>query len=262
MKTPLLALLNSIGFANAAQKCMYAAHLLRAALTNSPAITVRKKVAAKAAVAYRPAYPARAASAAIPASPSNPAIAANTLFFGQAAIAAGAAVPAFPAKAATPEVLAQAAVAAVTELKSPEIKALLGWADAVTIVESAASISIEVYLPVSHGVELLGGSSETIEALGEITPPVASSDWLDTKASSTPDTSLAEPLTLEQYFAKHAIAFLADGGTGTDTFVNKMVGTYSVACRKFNLMLPTNGSFDPSLASIQLDKIGNQIGGT
>jgi hypothetical protein len=39
MKTPLLTVLNKIGFRNIAQKALYAAHVLQGGLIDSPSVT-------------------------------------------------------------------------------------------------------------------------------------------------------------------------------------------------------------------------------
>jgi hypothetical protein len=261
MKTPVIGLLNSIGFTNSAEKALYAASLLKAATVSSPSVVITPAVPpvlAKPAIAHVPAYPVRAASAAYV---TTVAISAGALFAGSPAFAAGANIPAFPAKPATAEVLAVAAVAAVPGIPavmSPTINALPGWSEAVSIVPSPTSVGIVAYLPCASSPHLIGASTDGISSIKELTAPqLDSTVWLDAKASAIPETATAgsEPLTLEQYFYKYSKAFIIANPTlGTIENTTKLINNVVVAVKKVTLNLPATG-YDANSESLQLNKL-------
>ncbi len=255
MKLTSLAVLNKIGFTNVEQKALYAASLLYAGLRQSPAVMIRKAVAAKAAVVGVPAFAGRAASAAIAANAANPAIAANALFPGSPAFAAGAAVPAFPAKPATAEIVAQAAVVAVAALSSPAITPLPGWGEAVSIAKTETAIGVVAYLPVSTGPMLLGAPTNNISSVLEITPAaLQASAWVGELASATPTTDTTDSaLTIEQYLYEQALA-LGAGAIVENTMFTLTTGV-KVPCKKITLNLSATG-YIPTSDDLQLAKIG------
>jgi hypothetical protein len=259
MKLTPIAILNKIGFANTFQKVLYAASLLKASTKGSPAVAIRKAVAAKPAVIGVPAFAGRAASAAILANPANPAIAAGALFPGSPAFAAGVAVPAFPAKPAIAAIEAQAAIAAVTAITSPAIVPVPGWEGAIEITKAANEITVVAYLPVSTGGALFGASSSGSANILELSAPaLQATDWLGTLASATPGTVVSETVTtMEQYLYKQAL-LLDVANADIEDVVYVLSNGVKVQCKKMILTLPAT-SYDPAAEDLQLAKIGAPI---
>jgi hypothetical protein len=257
MKTPSIALLNSLGFTNKFQKVLFAAYLLEIANTPSPLVNVR---AAKPAIPYKAAVPAfggRAASVAIPASPSNPAVAAGALFPGSPALLAGATVPSFlavPASAAIPEVIAVPAVIALTV---PAITPLKGWEDAVKLdFSSLSNCLITAYLPYADAGKLVGMSITSDSILGMTQPSIDVPEWLGLKASSVPETVTSEPVILEQYLFKYVSMLVAETPTvGMIENVVKTVNNVPLACKKITVNAPLVG-YDTTTGILNLSLVG------
>jgi hypothetical protein len=260
MKLTPIAILNKIGFANAAQKALYAASLLSAASKGSPAVSIRKAVAAKAAVIGVPAFAGRAASPAIAANAANPVIAAGALFPGSPAFAAGAAVPAFPAKPATVAIVAQPAVPAVTAITSPVIVPLPGWDGAITISKTETLIGITAYLPASTGPALFGFPTDNVANILEMTAPaIQSTDWLGALASATPTTAVSDPaVTTEQYLYEAAQALGSAIAIIEDVLYTLSTGL-KIPCKKITMYLTATG-YDITSQDLQLAKLDVQAG--
>jgi hypothetical protein len=257
MKTPSIALLNSLGFTNKFQKVLFAAYLLEIANTPSPLVNVR---AAKPAIPYKAAVPAfggRAASSAIPASPSNPAVAAGALFPGSPALLAGASIPAFPIippVIGSPEVIA---VPLVTALTVPAITPLKGWEDAVKLdFSSPQNCVVTAYLPYANAGKLVGISTTSYSILGITQPSIDVVEWLGMKASSVPETIISEPAILEQYLFEYASMLIVENPTGgTIENVIKTVNNAPLACKKITINAPLVG-YDKTYEIINLSLIG------
>jgi hypothetical protein len=271
-----IALQNSLIFANVGQKVWYAAHVLKSALTSSPAVPVRT---ASPAVVGKRAIPAYAGFVAAPAVtalsnttgyaagerfPGRPAVAAQAASGGYAAVAAipalaaspayaiGVAVPAYPAvaaRAAQAEVLPVAAVTAVT---SPAVTAIKGYEDAIEITKTLTELTVTAELPVYSGVGVVGSS---LLKIGEITPSALQANaWVDTKAfegslCNSPDADLATD-TLEQMLYRNALLC-----TNTITDIIRDVNGVNIPCKRLVITLYPDTGFDINSASAQLDKV-------
>jgi hypothetical protein len=257
MKTNVL-LQNKIGFQNPAQKVWYAAHVLKAALTNSPAVLVRNAVpavAAKPAVLAQTAKPARAATAAVLAAANTTGYAFGELYLNSPAYPAGTAIPAIPAKPASAAVVGVPAVVAIpatTALMSPAVVALKGWEDAIVISKSATELTVVAELPVIQGTGIVGSVGSFI---AEITPStLQASDWLDeiVYALGQADNSDRTIPTLEQYLYKYA---LDCNHEVVDTIRN--VNGIQVPCKQITATLYPTGSFDINSLQTQLPHVSD-----
>ncbi|WP_373545030.1 hypothetical protein [Chamaesiphon sp.] len=257
-----LTLQQSIRFTNPAQKLWYAAHVLLAASTNSPAIKVRDAVpavVAKPAVVAQTAKPARAASAPVLASANTVGYAFGALYLNSPAYPIGTAIPAISAKpasaavAAVPAIVAVPAVAAITV---PAVVAVKGYEDAITITQSATELTVVVELPTAQNVGLAGSNKLVI---GEITPSnLQATAWLDTLATpigtsgySYFGVDLATD-TLEQFLYKNALLC-----THTIADVVRNVNGSMISCKRIAVTMAPMAGFDPLSDSLQLDKMTN-----
>jgi hypothetical protein len=259
MKTPSLALLNSLGFTNPAQKLAYAATLLKAATISSPAATISPlipAVAGKPEVIAQTAKPVRPASLAVPGS-ANQGVGFGELYLNSPAYAAGVTIPAIPEKPASAAVIGVPAVQAVPAIPAviaPAVVALKGWEDAILIDvdRSGTVLLVNVELPIASSNYLIGAAP----MVNEITPTALTVDsWIDTKASNIPETLTSEPTTLEQYFYKYAKSYIAERPVvGKIVKSTKVVNGVTLPTKKVTLTLAING-YDANLDSLQLDKI-------
>jgi hypothetical protein len=260
MKTPSLALLNSIGFTTPAQKLLYAASLLKAATLSSPAVQISPAVpavVAKLEVIAQTAKPARPASAAVEGG-VNPGHGFGELYLNSPPYPAGTPIPAIPAKPASAAVVGipgVAAVAAIPAIVAPAVVALKGWEDAIVISSGRVpnTIDVVVSLPVNSSGYLIGAEA----TVNEITPTTLSVDsWLDNKASMTAETITNEPPTLEQYFYKYAKYYLVEHSTvGSITKSTKLMKDgVIIPVKKITLSLAVT-NYDYFIDSLQLDKV-------
>jgi hypothetical protein len=259
MKTPSLALLNSIGFTNPAQKVLYAAAVLKAALVSSPAVTISAAVpvvAAKAEVIAQTAKSARSASLAVSGVANTTGYGFGELYLNSPAYPIGTPIPAIPAKPASVAVVgvpAVVGVAAVPAVVSSSVTAIKGWEEAVTISrDRSGGIGIFVYLPYTSSAGLIGATPIILE----MTPPTLQPlSWLDTKASETLETLTTEPPTLEQYFYKYAKLLLGMDPTNTSIFKNmRLINGVTTPVKEVKLILPST-NYDFNSDSLQLDKL-------
>ena len=257
------ALQTSLGLDHQAHQVYYAALVLKAALTNSPAVVVRKAVpavAAKAAVIAQTAKPARAATPAVTAANNTIGYGFGELYLNSPAYPIGTAIPAItakPASLAVAAVPAVVAVPAVTAISSPAVVAIAGWQDAIQINKSATLIEIIAELPYSAGVGIVGSD---LLSIGEITPSkLQANAWIDQPASSTPKPyleDLAIP-TLEQYLYKYA-----QQCDCTITDIIRDVNAVSTPCKRLVINLYPLPTYDPlsSLAQLNLISYANVPG--
>jgi hypothetical protein len=263
MKTPPITLLNSIGLQNAAQKAALAAHMLKAGTVSSPAVEIIAATAgviAKPAILAQTAKPARAATAAVLATANTTGFSFGELYLNSPAYPANTAIPAIPAKPASAAIVgvpAVAAVAAIPAIVAPAISAIPGWSDAIEFVKSATGMKIVAYLPYKSAPALIGAGTSSVGAINEITPGALQPMlWLDEKASLVPETVVSEPLTLEQYFYKQALAIIAaPESTSTIENVSKVVAGNVVACKKITLNLSAV-NYTLGVDALQLGKLG------
>jgi hypothetical protein len=257
MKTPSIALLNSIGFTNPAQKVLYAANALKLATTSSPSVTVFPAIPAVIArpeVVAQTAKPFRPATAAVLGG-ENTGRSFGELYLNSPAYLPGAPIPAIPDKPASaavvgiPGVVGVSAVAAVI---SPAIVAIKGWEDAVSIeVDRLGNIGVIVELPYSTSTALIGAAATPLE----ITPSaLVANTWLDVKASNNAEAISNEPATIEQYFYKYVKSLLALSNVGTIKKATKLVNGILIPVLNFNLVLAAN-QYDENLDSLQLNKV-------
>jgi hypothetical protein len=256
-----LEVINRIGFINPAQKALYAASLLKAGLANSPQVVVVPKVPAiigKPEIIAAPAYPARPASAIVPASANTSGVLAGALYKYSPAYPVGTAIPAIAAKAATEAVTGVPAVLPVAEIPAviaPAVLALKGWELAVQIVKTATLITVEAYLPYASSPKLIGGNTNSIDGIAEITPQIQPMKWLDAPATATPTTLTSEVDTLEKYLYKQALALvLIDPVLNSITDEIKVVNGLPLAVKHISLKLST-ANYDPMGSSLQLGKL-------
>lgn len=257
MKTPSLALLNSIGFTNPAQKLLFAAAALKNALVSSPSVTISPAipaVAAKPEVIAQTAKPARAVTPAVPGTANPTGTLFGELYLNSPAYPAGTAVPAIPAKPASAAVVGVPAVASVPMIPavvSPVITAIKGWEDAIDIsVDRTGKVLIIAELPYSSSMSLVGA----IPNVTEITSPSLTIDkWLDAKASTTSESITDEPLTMEAYFYKYAKSYLAlHPQVGRIEKSNKLVNGILIPTKRISLQIEATGYYDSASDSLQL----------
>lgn len=280
MKTPSLALINSIGFTNYAQKALFAASILKAATISSPAVQISAPitaVAGKRAVAGYAGFPGSTAQTAVQNTagklegqvfPGRPAIAAIAASGGYAAVAAvsaiapspaflaGTAIPAYPAITPRAAVVESVPVIAKSAVIAPAITAINGYSDAVKIEEIGNGVlELTVYLPIASAPALIGS---TVEKILEITPANSTPlIWIGTKASNTPTAVTTVPETLEEYFLVNATnAIDSSFQAGTITTENYSLGGVIKSCTKVILKLQRDGSFNAANKDIQLDTVG------
>jgi hypothetical protein len=255
MKTNVL-LQNKIGFQNDAQRVLYAATVLKSALTNSVAVLVRPAVpavAAKAAVIAQTAKTARAATPAVAASANTTGYGFGELYLNSPAYPIGTAIPAIPAKPASAAVVgvpAVPAVPAVTAVFSPAVVAIKGWEDAISIAKISSTITISAELPVVRGVGIIGSTGTFI---GEITPTaLQAAAWLEdiVYALGQVDNSDALVTTLEQYLYKYAL-----NCEHAVTDVLRNVAGVSTPCKRIVVTLYPSNTFDPIAVDTQLSKV-------
>jgi hypothetical protein len=244
---------NSLGFLHQAHKVYYAALVLKAALTPSPAVLVRQAVpavAARAAVLAQTAKLARASSVAVAASANTVGYAFGELYLNSPAYPIGTAIPAIsakPASAAVTAVLAVVGIPAVAAVSSPEVKAMPGWEDAIKITKSATVINIIAEFPHNTGVGIVGSN---LLSIGEITPSTLQANaWIDAPASpgSHPYPLDANIPTLEQYLYKYA-----QQCNHTITNIIRDVNGVSIPCKRLEINLYPLPTFNPLSASAQL----------
>lgn len=267
MKTNL-PLQASIQFTNPSQRVWYAAHVLRSACTNSPAVLVRAGVPAVPAVPFRAARAAQTAKSARPATPAVTA-AANTigyafgeLYLNSPAYPIGTSIPAISPKPPSaqvltaPEVLAVAATPAIPALTVPAVIAIEGYDDAITIVRNSNGLSVVAELPVAANVGIIGSA---LLSIGEITPAtLQATAWLDDLATplgscgNPPQDSVGDLATdtLEQFFYKNALFC-----NPVITDIVRDVAGKKIRCKRVEVTLSKESSFDLLSDSIQLDKV-------
>jgi hypothetical protein len=284
MKTPSLALLNSLGLQNTAQKALLAAHMLKAATVSSPAVTISPAITGVVGKRAVPGYagfagfagqtallnttgklagevfPGRPAVAAVTASNGYGAVVAIPVLDPSPAYPAGTAIPSYAAVPARPAVVEVLPVTAATAVTAPEIKAIPGWSDAIEINKTASQIQIVAYLPVSTGPLLIGAPINGINSINEMTPAALQPMfWLDAKASITPESITSEPAKLEQYFYKQALALVAQvGSNSTIQNVNRLINGTTVSCKKLMLSFDVN-AYDLTSESLQLSNVGSVV---
>jgi hypothetical protein len=258
MKTPPIALLNSIGFKSPADKLVYAASLLKAATISSPAVTVFPAVpavVAKPEVIAQTAKPARLASDPVQGG-ANTGYGFGELYLNSPAYPSGTPIPAIPAKPASAAVVGVPGVVgvlAVPAVVAPAIVALKGWEDAIAIsVETSGNVRIVAELPVSSSAYLIGSPA----AVNEITPTALTVEkWLDENASRVMETITEEPATLEQYFYKYAKSYLLERPfVGSIVKSTKLVNGVILPTKKITLSFAAN-EYNGNLDSLQLNKI-------
>jgi hypothetical protein len=263
MKLTPLSVLNSIGLREAADRALYAAHLLKTGSVSSPAVTITPAVpaiAAKPAIIAQTAKPARAATAAVTAAQNTTGYGFGELYLNSPAYPIGTPIPAIPAKPASAEVIGVAAVVAVpgvAAVVSPKIDALKGWEDAITINKTASNIEVIAYLPYASSPLLIGASTSGIGSINEMTAPALTPGaWLGEKSSTTPDTATSEPLTVERYLYKQALELVAaPGSSSTIENANKLVNGVVVPCKKLTLQLAAT-DYTLGVEDLQLGKLG------
>lgn len=272
-----IPLQTSLTFSNYGHRAYYKALMLLAGLTNSPAIDINPAIAAVVGkraipgfdgVAATPAVTAaanttgyaigarsagRPAVAGVPASDGYAAVIAIPAIAPSPAYAIGVPVPLFPVIPARPAQALVVPVTAVAKISTPAVVAIKGFADAVKIIKTATSIDLEVVLPVYQSSKLAGS---TKLMLGEITSSaLQATAWLDTPASlafpcgSVPNPDLAID-SMETAFYKDAVKL---GATITD--VIKDVAGVLTACKKIELTLEVERTFNPLSNLFQLDKV-------
>jgi hypothetical protein len=181
------------------------------------------------------------------------ALAAHFLKAGTVSSPAVVVVPAVVANpTAVPPVTAKAAIS------TPVIVAVPGWHDAIEFAKTADSFKIVAYLPCVSGGAFAGKDTGSIDNIKEMTPAALQPTlWVDFKASATPEALVAiEPLTLEKYFYKQALAIVA-APNSTSKIENavRMIGTNAVACKKVTLNISAN-NYTLGVEALQLGKLG------
>lgn len=275
-----LTLHNRIGFQNPAQLVWYAAHVLLAAITSSPAISIRSGSSAVTGKRAIPGYEGFAGFAAktavqnttgytagevFPGRPEVPAQAAANGYAAVVRIAAlapspaygiGVAIPRFVAVAARPEQLESLPVAAISKVDSPKVDAIKGWETAIEITQSAEFLTVVAELPVYGGVGIVGSSKLVV---GEITPSTLQApDFIQPGVSDFGQSdSIALEIngsTLESIFYHNA---LLCQHTIVDTIRN------GINCKTITVTIFTGNDFNSSSDDLQLDKIFvNQVAAT
>lgn len=259
MKTNV-TLHNKIGFQQPSEKVWYTAHVLKAALLNSPAVPLVAAVparTAKAAVIAQTAKPARAATAAVTAANNTTGYGFGELYLNSPAYPIGTAIPAIiakPASAAVAAVDAITAMSASPAISSPAVVALNGWSDAISISKSSADdlLTVTAQLPVIQGVGVIGSSKLVI---GEITPTaLRAENFLDNfvyaLGQSTDCLDNVADTTLEQVFWRNAL--LCDHVI-TDT--TRTIDGVLISCKTIVVTLYPSSSYNFSSGMLQLDDV-------
>jgi hypothetical protein len=280
MKTPSIALLNSIGFTNYAQKAFYAATVLKAATVQSPQVPISNAVTAvpgkRPVVGYAgftgfsgqtaaqnttgklagEVFPGRPVVTAIGASNGYGAVALIPALAPSPAYPAGTAIPSYPAIPARAAIVEVLPVVGKTAVVAPATTPLLGYADAVKIEDLGNGvIEITAYLPKATSPALIGsGISKTVEITPANATPLI---WIGRKASETPTALSAVPATLEEYFLENATnALLNSSGAGSITTENRPIGGTVKTCTKVMLKVQFSSSWNTDNPDPQLDTIG------
>ena len=250
-----VALQTSLNLSSASQKTWFAANVLKAACTSSPAVLVQAAVpavAAKPAIIAQTAKPARLASLAVPAASNTTGFTFGQIYLNSPAYPIGTAIPAIPAKPASAAVVAVSAVLAVpavAAISSPAVVALPEQQNTVTITPNSAanSIAILVKFPVNAGVAIVGGAKK----IKEFTPSgLQVTGWVGDRASGTaPILGGDLPLeTLEDYCYRNMKLLPQTTEVKTSNTITLSTVIY------------TDG-FDPALDSLQFNSIMNPSGG-
>jgi hypothetical protein len=275
MKTTPTATLNSINFQNFAQKALYAAHVLKQALSPSPQITITPAVTAVVGKRNRVGYPAvpavaamtaarntagkaigevrasRPGYAAVPASDGYAAAPAIAPIIASPAYPAGTAIPAYPAIAAIPAQAEVLPVAAAQAVVAPAVVPLVGYSDAVMIDELANGVcQITAYFPVATAPAMVGSS---IQKISEITPTALTvNGWVGQKCGGVSFSSDVGslPPTLEECFFAWAQASIDAGlDAGSITTENHTLGGINRACKKVVLKVQRDNNYAPSITA-------------
>ena len=202
-----VALQASLNLSHASQKVWYAANVLKAACTSSPAVLVRTAVpavAARPAIIAQTAKPARPASLAVPAASNTTGFGFGELYLNSPAYPAGTAIPAIPPKPVSNAVVGVAAVLpvpAITAVSSPAVVALPDQQNTVMIDQTVTGvIGITVKFPRNTGVGIVGSQAKRVK---EFTPSTLQAPtWIDSKGNNSPIYALGGDLvteTLEDY---------------------------------------------------------------
>lgn len=231
MKSPSLALFNSIGCQNDNQRMLYLASLLLAGLTPSPSVEIRSAV------------PAITAKPLILASANTNGIAANVRYPGS---------PAYPANTEVPAVNA---VPAITAIKSPVVVPLPGWSDAVSISAIATEVTMMAYLPFSQVGRLFGAPTGNVNSVREITPSaLIPTVFMDEVASVIPDNIAALPATVERALYQFALS-------NPDCIISDEIYNNTL-CHKITMIADAT-NYDPLDKQLQLPKlVATPVGGT
>jgi hypothetical protein len=206
MKTSI-PVLSSIGFLNHAQRCVYAAFLLKAGSVSSPTVTISPatlRIPAKAQVIAQTAKLARLPSLAVPASENTVGYGFGEIYLNSPAYPAGTVIPPISAKPASLEVIGVPAVAEVpakTAVVAPPIVVPPHFGNAISIEKNSDYIDITAYFPIASSPLLMGSSKESFI---EITPSALTiPTFIGTKVSTEVDiysNANYTPATLEEYF--------------------------------------------------------------
>jgi hypothetical protein len=259
VKTPPIALLNSIGFTNIAQKILYAATLLKAATVSSPAVAISPAiptVVAKPEVIAQTAKPARPASSPVEAVRNTTGYGFGELYLNSPAYPIGTAIPAIPAKPASAAVVGVPAVvgtSAIAAVNAPAITKVAGWENSVSIAVNTSNIHVGVYLPYASSPSLIGAQVDSIlEFTQTALQPLL---WLDAPASSIPETITTEPATLEAYIWKYFIEANAikSGSYQVEDSTYSVNGVIT-ATKKLGITVPTSG-YIAGTKRLQLSKV-------
>ena len=249
-----VALQASLNLSHASQKVWYAANVLRAACTSSPAVLVRAAVpavVAKPAIIAQTAKLARTASLPVPAANNTTGFGFGEIYLNSPAYPAGTAIPAITAKPASLAVVGVDAVLpvpAITAVSSPAVVALPDQQNTVMIDRTVPGvIGITVKFPRNTGVGIVGSQAKRIK---EFTPStLQASAWIDGICSNGAIYALGGDLpteTLEEYLYRN-IKLLP---SHTETIIGgDLVCTATIY---------TTNVFNPSADSIQLDYIRDE----
>jgi hypothetical protein len=241
MKTPSVALLNSLGFttSNYAQLAAYCWYLLRASNTNIPA---KAAVTAKAAVIAQPAHPAYAARPAITAAQNTAGYTFGQLYLNSPAYAAGVAVPAIGAKPATAAVTAVPAV--VAQAATKESVARPGLQNACRLNE-LDGYELIANIPYDRSYELTGNNFEDKHLL-ELSPTLAPPTvWNGIKAATTPGNLVAANLkpTVEALFYECAMK-CQQNNPDSVSIKDVVFGALSIPCKEIKIRIGTTVPVD------------------
>jgi len=244
-----------IGFQNPSEKCWYAAHVLMAALTASPAIPLVAAVpavAAKPAVIAQTAKPARAASLAVTGANNTTGYAFGELYLNSPAYPIGTPIPAIPGKPASNAVVGVPAVVAVpatTAVIAPAVVPLKGYENSIDIKISSSALTITADLPYYANVGIVASQKLVI---GEITPAaLMASAYLDERASTSGQQASCvdnlSDLTLEQAFYR-----MAKLCNYVETDIVKAVNGVNMNFKRLVVILYPSGQFDRQSDALQL----------